>query len=185
MITDAIKAIVKLAKDCGKYDRLVVKSDYNEFFYIKNDTQTCYFDDANEILVCLRTNANPIRHTLGQDKYEIICCTYDHIGSMYFQFSQKELKDIASNVDFEDEDIARVIRAAAGDSMATTWLRNKNGKFNTPENGIAHVTLGVVPKAPDIEPAGNIEKPEAIKIDEETDSTDTDNESTPDENPEP
>ncbi len=151
MDAKTVNKVINWAKSVGKEDSLVFHSDNNDHIYANNATSTAYFDQANEMIVCLRTNNNPIRATMGQQKYEIFCLQYEHITNISFQLDAKDVDKLIRDTDFDPDDVARVVQSFAPVAQATNSQRNKDGKFNEPEsNRIKSVTLGIIPPSPEI-----------------------------------
>ena len=151
MDAKAIKKIINLAKSVGKEDSLVFRTDNNDYIYANNETSTAYYDETNNEVICLRTNANPIRSTMNQPKYEIYDIQPEHLTGITFQLDVKDVDKIIGDTDFDPDDVARVVKSFAPAAQATTSQRNKDGKFNEPEsNRIKGVTLGILPPSPEI-----------------------------------
>lgn len=152
MDAKTVNTVVNWAKSVGRYKDLVFHSDNNDHIYANNATSTAYFDAANEMIVCLRTNSNPIRSTMNEPKYEIFCIQFEHITNISFKLDVKDVNQLKGDMNFEDEDVARVIQSFAPVAQATSSLRDKNGNFKEPEsNRIKGVTLGTFPPSPKIE----------------------------------
>ena len=154
MDAKAIKEIVNLAKSIGKEDLLVFHSDNNDHIYANNDTSTAYYDEANNIVICLRTNANPIRSTMNQPKYEIYAIQPEHLTGISFQLDIKDIHQITGSTNFDPDDVDRVVLSVASSAQATTYQRDREtGKFKDPEsNRIKGVSLGIAAPSPDIPP---------------------------------
>ena len=151
MDAKTINKVINWAKSVGKEDSLVFHSDNNDHIYANNETSTAYFDQTNEMIVCLRTNSNPIRSTMNESKYEIFCIQYEHITNISFKLDAKDVSALVGDTDFDPDDVARVVKSFAPAAQATTSQRNKDGEFNQPEsNRIKGVTLGILPPSPTI-----------------------------------
>ena len=151
MDAKAIKQVIDWAKSIGKENSLVFHSDNAEHIYMNNDTSTAYYDETNNMIVCFRTNDNPIRSTMNQPKYEIYTIQPEHLTSISFLMDIKDAQVLTGSMDFDHDDAVRVISAMAPVAQATTYLRGKDGKFKEPEsNRIKGVSLGIAPPSPDI-----------------------------------
>ena len=151
MDAKAIKQVINWAKSVGRENDIVFHSDNAEHLYANNDTSTAYYDEANNMIVCFRTNDNPIRSTMGQSKYEMYIIQPEHLTSISFLMDVKEAKQLIPSTDLDPDDAERVIAAMAPAAQATTHLRDKDGKFKEPEsNRIKGVSLGIAPPSPTI-----------------------------------
>jgi hypothetical protein len=151
MDAKTIKKVIDWARSVGREDSIVFHSDNNDHIYANNATSTAYFDEANEMVVCLRTNANPIRSTMNEPKYEIFCIQFEHITNISFKLDIKEANQLIPSTDFDPDDAARVLQSVAPVAQATTFQRDKDGNFKQPEsNRIKGVSLGIATASPEI-----------------------------------
>ena len=146
MKANAIHAIINMAKAINRYNTAYIQGEDTERVYLHSSNSEVYFDDANEVAICLRSNSNYIRASLSQEKYEVLYINYDHIEHIFFHLDIKDIINIKSQLHIGDEDIARIIKSVAGDATATGWLRN-NTTFNIPESNAINnsAILGNIP----------------------------------------
>ena len=121
-----VNAIVNKAKDMGLEDYVVFYTDceVEGIIRMKSDTTTVILDDANDCLLVLETNANPVRATANEKELLITYVDYDHITHGVIEISVDEFIKNKGNFNFEDEDTKRVLKNVHG-FRATGFLREK------------------------------------------------------------
>lgn len=140
MIVDMVKDVINRAKAAGMYDRLVVKADSGEMYYVNNQSQTCCFDFTSETLYCLKINHDSSRVARGDcGTFKIIGLTFDHISHIGYTLDGKELLDVMSNYDFDAEDVSRVLSLGSG--SRTNASKIKTAKDHNPSVFIPSVTV--------------------------------------------
>ena len=122
-----INAFVNKAKDMGLEDYVVFYTDceVEGIIRMKSDTSVVTLNDANDCLVVLERNANPVRNTANEKPLMVTFVDYDHITHAVIAMTADELRENASQFEFEDEDIKRLIKVVSG-TRATGYLREKD-----------------------------------------------------------
>ena len=168
-----IEAIWNKADSMGLLDYLVFCTDCEaeNIIHVKSDTQSVYMDSANDCLIVLETNADPLRMTFNDKPLIISYVDYDHIVKADIYLDGKEFRENKDKFEFDNDVATPIVNAVANNFRATGYLRDKEtGKLPKVPGMAVDFELGV-PVEPYIPPKKEEEAPEEEPVETPTEDT--------------
>ena len=154
MTKSNISYIVNKMKSANLDKYLCVVDDNNRSYLVKSNAQCGFFDDSNEVFVCLSKNDNPIRGTMNEGNFMIDFVDYDHITRIYLKASDKDILSLYKEFDFDTDDVKAVFKKSIASHAPSgfSYVYDKEGNAKQVDSPTPDLELGVPIPTPNVHP---------------------------------
>lgn len=123
-----INYIVNKMKNANLFGYLCVVDDNDRTYLVKSDAQCGFFDDSNEVFICLSKNDNPIMNTMNEGNLMIDFVDYDHITRIYIKTPDKDMISLCNEFDFDTDAVKEVFKRNIASFSPAGFSYTKDGK---------------------------------------------------------